>query len=108
MSPTATLVDVRPQPGRRVRDQEGSLLPETHILRGVPRSAYWLRLERDGDVELTVHVPEIKEEPESSAPEAAGQEVAAPEAPGPESAAPEAPAPVDLPALLPRPPKSKG
>ncbi|MFC5505152.1 DUF2635 domain-containing protein [Bosea massiliensis] len=60
MSPTATLVDVRPQAGRRVRDQEGSLLPETHILRGVPRSAYWLRLERDGDVTLAAHEPEAE------------------------------------------------
>eukprot|EP01036_Dinobryon_divergens_P019362 gene19362-biopygen17029 len=61
MSPTATLVDVCPQAGRRVRDQEGSLLPETHILRGVPRSAYWLRLERDGDVTLAAH--ELEAEP---------------------------------------------
>ncbi|MDP3407238.1 DUF2635 domain-containing protein [Bosea sp. (in: a-proteobacteria)] len=103
MSPTATLVDVRPQPGRRVRDQEGSLLPETHILRGVPRSTYWLRLERDGDVTLAAHEPEIEAEPETPAPEASGPEAAAPEAPEPESAVA-----VDLPALLPRPPKSKG
>ncbi len=60
MSPTVTLVDVRPQAGRRVRDQEGSLLPETHILRGVPRSAYWLRLERDGDVTLAAHEPAVE------------------------------------------------
>lgn len=58
MTDTPNLVDVRPQPGRRVRDTEGSLLPETHILRGVVRSAYWLRLERDRDVELTLHVPD--------------------------------------------------
>lgn len=58
MTTTALLVDIRPQPGRRVRDQEGSLLPETHVLRGVPRSAYWLRLERDGDVILSEHRPD--------------------------------------------------
>ncbi len=71
-------VDVAAQPGRRVRDQEGALLPENHILRGVPRTPYWLRLERDGDVMLTAHDPD------------AGA-AAAP--------ATDVPAPVDVPAL---------
>jgi hypothetical protein len=54
------LVDVWPKPGRRVRDQDGAILPEKHVLRGVARSAYWLRLERDGDVELKAHEPETE------------------------------------------------
>jgi hypothetical protein len=59
VSPTPpALVDVAAAPGCRVRDQQGALLPEGHILRGVPRSAFWLRLERDGDVALTAHQPD--------------------------------------------------
>lgn len=83
MSPTTTLVDVRPQPGRRVRDQQGAILPETHILRGVERSTFWLRAERDGDVKLTTHVPEAEPAP----------------AVDPAPAELEPPAPVELPPL---------
>lgn len=50
-------VDVTPKPGRRVRTETGALLPETHVLRGVARSSYWLRLQRDGDVQLAPHQP---------------------------------------------------
>lgn len=59
--PLPTAVDVTPVAGRRVRTQDGSLLPENHILRGEPRSAYWLRLERDGDVTLKPHEPQVAE-----------------------------------------------
>ena len=56
-APIPTHVDVTPQPGRRVRTPDGDLLPEGHVLRGEPRSAYWLRKEIDGDVALTPHDP---------------------------------------------------
>lgn len=55
-------VDVTPEPGRRVRIETGELLPEGHVLRGVPRSSFLLRLERDGDVKLSPH----QAEPEST------------------------------------------
>lgn len=56
-APIPTHVDVTPQPGRRVRTPDGDLLPEGHVLRGEPRSAYWLRKKIDGDVALTPHDP---------------------------------------------------
>lgn len=61
--PLPTLVDVTPQPGRRVRTPDGALLPVDHILRGEARSPYWLRAERDGDVSLTPHQPEAEAAP---------------------------------------------
>lgn len=56
-TPIPTHVDVTPQPGRRVRTPDGDLLPEGHVLRGEPRSPYWLRKEFDRDVVLTAHDP---------------------------------------------------
>lgn len=91
MSTTATAeealppaVDVKPRKGRRVRTPDGSLLPDGHILRGEPRSPYWLRLERDGDVRLTAHVPEAEAsapEPESKPSASAADAVALPPIP---------------------------
>lgn len=89
------LVDVTPQPGRRVRDQQGALLPETHILRGVSRSPYWLRAERDGDVKLTEHVPEAEPAP-------------AVDPTPPALVMPEPPTPVELPPLPLSDSKKKG
>ncbi|WP_420104149.1 hypothetical protein [Bosea sp. (in: a-proteobacteria)] len=70
--PLPTLVDVTPQPGRRVRTPDGSLLPEGYVLRGEPRSPYWLRAEKAGDVALAAHQPEPEavpaEEPAASPP----------------------------------------
>lgn len=57
VQPIPTVVDVTPQPGRRVRTPDGSLLPADHVLRGEPRSPYWIRAELDGDVKLTPHDP---------------------------------------------------
>lgn len=81
-----TAVDVRSRKGRRVRTPDGSLLPEGHILCGEPRSPYWLRLERDGDVKLTPHVPEAEtpapvHDTESKPPVAAADPVALPPLP---------------------------
>ena len=51
-------VDVYPAEGRRVRVETGELLPFGRVLRGVKRTTYLLRLERDGDVALKPHEPE--------------------------------------------------
>jgi hypothetical protein len=77
--PIPALVDVTPQKGRRVRTPDGSLLPEKHVLRGEPRSPYWLRAEIDGDVKLSPHQPESAE---SAAPPAPPLEAPASEKPG--------------------------
>ena len=50
-------VDVYPAEDRRVRIETGELLPFGHVLRGVRRSTFLLRLERDGDVTLKPHEP---------------------------------------------------
>nr|WP_047578353.1 DUF2635 domain-containing protein [Methylobacterium sp. ZNC0032] len=76
--PIPALVDVTPQKGRRVRTPDGSLLPEKHILRGEPRSPYWIRAELDGDVKLSAHQPE-------------GTEASVPQVPSPAPEAPEKP-----------------
>lgn len=81
-----TAVDVTPRKGRRVRTPDGALLPEGHILRGEPRSPYWLRLERDRDVKLTPHAPEAEApapamDTESKPPVAAADPVALPPLP---------------------------
>lgn len=55
-------VDVYPTEGRRVRIETGELLPSGHVLRGVKRSTFLLRLERDGDVTLKPHEPEASAE----------------------------------------------
>lgn len=60
-------VDVYPTEGRRVRIETGELLPDGHVLRGVPRSTFLLRLERDGDVTLKAHEPEAPAEIASTA-----------------------------------------
>lgn len=67
------LVDVSPAKGRRIRTQGGSLLPEGHVLRGEPRSAYWLRLQRDRDVELSAHQPAVEAKPAESDPPTPGK-----------------------------------
>lgn len=63
-------VDVYPTEGRRVRIETGELLPFGHVLRGVRRSTFYLRLERDGDVALKPHEPEVPTEAAPSSPPA--------------------------------------
>lgn len=75
--PIPSFVDVTPEAGRRVRTPDGSLLPVGHVLRGEPRSPYWIRAQQDGDVMLTPHQPETAE-PSPPAPPAAVE----PEKPG--------------------------
>ena len=60
-------VDVYPTEGRRVRVETGELLPDGHVLRGVRRSTFLLRLDRDGDVTLKPHEPEAPAEVASTA-----------------------------------------
>ena len=63
-------VDVYPTEDRRVRIETGELLPFGHVLRGVRRSTFLLRLERDGDVTLKPHEPEAPAEAAPPAPPA--------------------------------------
>lgn len=83
--PHPTTVFVRPAHGVRIADpQTGQYLPEKGLL--VPRSGFWLRRLKDGDV--TVAEPAISNAVNAGNPGATGVEVHNPEA---EQAAPVAP-----------------